>query len=468
MDILLGIKLHIFIIAYFLFISLVPGSPSYYRFLVDTVGTLVSLLSLGFLELYLNSRPLNQKNILNSQLHLVVYFQIAFTTREWMASLAGSMFHKTTMLMLNSYPGVLMALLDPRHYSIGLVVTYCTMSVSNLIMVISPVTFHKISSSKGFWSSLLVALLVPLVERILNLIQCGDFTTEVTDPFYHALMIRDELGMTNFVFGKFSGNATVFHGDSSTYEKETKKCAYFPTLVFVIFVKVTLDMIKLIIFVIKETRKLSTEINKSNSLRNLQNNVNNENHGITNSLHHPQPERATLEVVLNPGDLQRDNVNSAQGDEIIAAFTVQTNASTEDGTSIVDLTLPTSDMKSAAFENPAVSTSRSATASEINAASAKEEEIRDTSLSGAIKNTLKLILFRSGTFSLIGFIMCIVTLVPINVYINDKDLPFFPQLLISVARYFAFFLPLAWISFDRDIRVHSLLKLRNMWQRHFI
>lgn len=57
-----GTKLQIFIIAYFLFISLVPGSPSYYRLLVDTVGTQLSLLSLGFLELYLNSRPLPQQS----------------------------------------------------------------------------------------------------------------------------------------------------------------------------------------------------------------------------------------------------------------------------------------------------------------------------------------------------------------------------------------------------------------------
>ena len=243
-----GTKLQIFIIAYFLFISLVPGSPSYYRLLVNTVGTLLSLLSLGFLELYLNSRPLDQKNILNSQLNLIVYFQIAFAIREWMGSIAGSMLRNITIMMLNVCPGVLMALLDPRHYSLGLVTAYCTMSVSKILLIIAPVTFQNLNSSKGFWSSLLAALLVPSVERILNLIKCGDFTMKVEDPFYHALMIRDELGLTNFVFENVTAS-----------KEETKSCAYFPTLVFVIIVIVTLEMIRLTILIIMETRKKKQE-----------------------------------------------------------------------------------------------------------------------------------------------------------------------------------------------------------------
>ena len=292
---------------------------------------------------------------------------------------------------------------------------------------------------------------------------------KVEDPFYHALMIREELGLTNFVFENVTAS-----------KEETKSCAYFPTLVFVIIVIVTLEMIRLTILIIMETRKMNKKIFNNTSLRNLHNNIH-KNPGFINFAHQPQPD----ELVLNPDDLERDSaahtsniiyVNPAPEEGLGAALTIGPNGSSEESACIVYASAPTSDTNGAAIENFAATTSGSG----INAASVEEtpvlrkethistEKIRDTSLSRTIKNTLKLILFRSGTFSLIGFIMCIVILVPINVYINDKDLPFFPQLLISVARYFAFFLPLAWISFDRDIRVHSLLKLRNMWQRHFI
>ena len=297
MEVPQGAKLQIFIIAYFLFISLVPVSPSYYRLLVDTVGTPLSLLFLGFLELYLNSRPLNQKNILNSQLHLIVYFQVAFIIWEWMVSLAGSMFRNITLMMLHSCPVVLMALLDPRHYSIGLVTAYCTLSVSKLIMVISPATFQNISSSTGFWYSLLAALLVPLLERLLNLVKCGEFTTEVEDPFYHVMMIREELGLRNFVFGNASRNVSASKEDSSENEKETKFCAYFPTLVFVVILIVTLEIIKLIIIMIKETTKMNNKINPQ-PFRNL---------GFNNLTHNTQPVKATHEVVLNPAELERDS-----------------------------------------------------------------------------------------------------------------------------------------------------------------
>ena len=487
MEVPQGTKLQIFLITYFLFISLVPGSPSYYRLLVDTVGTQLSLLSLGFLELYLNSRPLNQQNILNSQLHLIVYVQLAFTIREWMASVAGSMFRNITMIMLNSCPGVLMTLLDPRHYGIGLVTAYCTLTVSKLILIISPVTFQNISSSQGFWFSLLAVLLVPLVERILNLIKCGELTTEVEDPFFHAMMIRDELGMTNFVFGGATGNVTASEEDSEIYVEETKFCAYFPTFVFVVIVMVTLEIIKFIILLILERRKINIKINNSNSLPDMLHNIH-ENPEFNNSAHHSQPVRATPEVVLNPAELGRDSavqssniiyVRPAPADESIATMPVQTTAPIEDRASVVYLTAPITETNIAPVISPAAAT-LAASAVVMNSAAAEEtpawtkeiaastKTIRDTSLSGTIKNTLNLIFFRAGTLSLLGFIMCIVTLVPINVYIKDKDLPFFPELLIIIARYFAFFLPLAWVLFDRDIRVYTFLKLRSLWQRYFI
>ena len=538
-----GAKFQIFIITYFLFISLVPGSPSYYRLLVDTIGSVLSLISLIFLELYLKSRPLNQKNILNSQLHLIVYFHIAFTTRSWIASIAGSIFRNMTTLMLDSYPGVFMALLLPRHYSIALVTAYCTFAASKLLLIISPVTFQNISSFKGFRFSFLAALLIPSLDRVFNQIKCGYCTTKEDHPFYNTMIIREELGMPNYVFKGTVVNATTTEEEGRECEAKVKPCAFFPTLMVVVILMITLEMIKFMLII--KRRKINNKIHNS-KLSPPRQSTNPKNLALTNPSHILQPVIATHEVVLSPGDLERGHVvhgsniiyiNPSPGDEIIAATTMQTIALIEDSASIVALTSTTTEGNGATSEYPTDLTIGSSSTFEKNAASAEEtaalaeeiassteeivasteevaastqeivasteelpasreeiaastqeiasstqeiaasseeeaastEEIRDTSLSGTIKYTVKIILFRAGTLShsLFGFLMCIIILVPMNVFTNDKHLPFFNRLLSSIARYFAYVLPWAWILFDRDIRIYTFLKLRNMRQRYF-
>ena len=158
--------------------------------------------------------------------------------------------------MLHSYPEVIVALLNSRHYSLGLAVAYCTLSVSKLIMVISPVTFQNISSTKGFWFSLLAALVVPLLTEVLNQIKCGDYAKEVDNPFHHTKMIKAELGMPNFVFGGAVANDTTTEEEAGELKAEANSCVHFPTLIVFIIVIITFEIIKVIqIMIIIEIRK---------------------------------------------------------------------------------------------------------------------------------------------------------------------------------------------------------------------
>ena len=510
MEVPQGTKHQIFIITYFLFISLVPDSPSYYRLLllVDSVGTLLSLLSLGFLELFLNSRPLNQKNVLNSQLHLIVYFQLAYTIRAWIASAAGSIFHTITTMMLNSYPQVFLALLMPRHYSIALIVAYCSHSISKLILVISPATFQNIRASTGFWFSLLAALLVPLLNMVLYQIKCGN---EADILFENTKIFREELGLTNLVLGGAEINVTTAKKGGWELKDKVQSCAGFPTLMVIIISTITLEIIKCILVMIIERIKINNKIHNSSLLPTGQN-TNLNNPALNNPLHLIEPVGATNEVVLNPGDLKNNievhtssiiYVRPAPGatpidlttptigeivtvteeivtlSEEIVTSTEEVAASTEEIVTLTEEIVTATEEVAALTEELAASTEEvDASTEEIVTLSeeidtsteevaASRPAIRDISLSKTIKNTLKLILFRAGTLSLIGFTVCIVALIPFLSH-NNNPPPFFSKLLTSIARYFAFFLPLAWILFDRDIRVNTFLKLRSLWHRYCI
>ena len=114
------------------------------------VGYIESIVSLFFTELFLHSRPVNQKNILNSQLHLIVYFQILYTSRIWIVAIAGSMFLSKTFMVFKLYPGVVSALLYTKQYVLSLFTAFFTMSISKLIPVLSPARFQNLSARGEF------------------------------------------------------------------------------------------------------------------------------------------------------------------------------------------------------------------------------------------------------------------------------------------------------------------------------
>ena len=260
-----GRKLPAFIIIYFLFTILVPDNPSFYRLFVDTVCCTLSLLSLVLHEMFLRSRPLNQKTILNSQQHLIVYCQAVFTARYWITSAADSLFQEVGISIQNSYPGVFIALLSIRPYAIGLVTAYCSMSVSKLILLISPEIFLNLSARKVFWISLLLALLVPSFDAILNNHKCGGFSKKLENPFESTISVKNEQGQITYKFAGPTGNTTVVKQDPGE-SAEDVSCVLFPTSVLVIVIIIMLEVIKLILVVLMEVKKLFPKTNRISNI----------------------------------------------------------------------------------------------------------------------------------------------------------------------------------------------------------
>ena len=517
-----GKKLQIFISVYFLFLFIVPGNPSYYRLLVDTVGCLLSLVALLFLQLYLNSRPLNQKTVLHSQQHLIIYTQLVLNIRCWIVSAAGSVFRSVTIFFLNSFPRTFIALMQPRQYCTCIMIVYASTTVSKLILILSPASFQSLSASKGFWISLLATILLPLSDMLLNQIRCEVFTKNLTDPFEYTNIFREELGMENDIAEEVLGNITMSKGDSSY-------CAYFSTSVIFAVITLALEIIKLILEILFEIRKKMSRPQRIGTVSFPR--------VRPQPSHNPpaQPIRNHREVVLSPVHLEpiveahcstQINVMPAPETETIEDLTENTAATLGErasvlegsgapmqvmsltqeitnnfveGTSVsVGETSVSNGEKSLSVGETAVTVGETAitfgetavtvgetsgtvgetsgtvgetavtvgeTAFSIGetAVTVKEITNKTITLSETIKSTLGAVLLRPGTLSLVAFLIYLLGCIPI--LLSNSRIALLPHLLIYIIRFFAYFRPLVWILFDTDIRVYTFLKLRHIWQR---
>ena len=498
-------KLMIIIIMYFLFIALVPESPSYYRFLVDTVGSILSLLSLIFLQLYLKSRPLNQKTIFNSQLQLVVYLHMVCTVRGFIGSTATSLFHKKIVMLFDSDPLMFINLFLLRPHVIALMTAYCSTSISKLMLLISTVTFQNLSAKKGFWITLVAVFGITVLDIILIELKCGYNNKETHDQFDYRLILQFELGMMNKTFKRAEENinSTIEDGHGKLH-KADKVCTFFPIMQIVCCLTIILEITKLTIVVLLEVRKLF-KLNNTNTVPSghfppL------ENPQYKMSAESFQLEISRSEIVLNPTDLKQ-HINkcsrrlgyenpaseidcSTNSTNNIAATSVKTNATVgvtpvivEDTTDAVETSTSegADDIRKETEKEASIETEETVPTKEDRSTapqkilepystatvqqSARSSGHSDKTITGTIKNALRLILYRAATLSLVLFLLFIVTY--ISVYKTNKGKKsFLPWFLVLLSRLMTYFVPVADILYDKDMRLYTFLKVKQLLQRY--
>ena len=250
-------RLRIITIIYILFITLVPNNPSYYRLFVDTVGAVLSLLCLFFLELYLNSRPVHQRTVLHGQAHLILYLHLVFAMHCWLVSVGGSLFPDIILMFMKCFPRLFILMVASSPYLLSMATAYCTVAVSKILLLLSPATFHNLSTRIGFWTSAIAALLVPLIGGILNQIKCEVFTKKLVDTFRQRRLIKYALGISNRTHERAEGNITIDTGGSKDSSEEDKDCSTVPVLAIVWTLLIGLELVKLIMASIIEVKKIT-------------------------------------------------------------------------------------------------------------------------------------------------------------------------------------------------------------------
>jgi len=103
-------------IAYFCLIVLVPSMPSYYTFFINTIGFTLTILASLLLLLFLNSRPLAQKNLLHRVLVLSIIVTLLGTTWHFLMSFVACFFNSQLSQLVNAHPKLSFSLLSTRWY----------------------------------------------------------------------------------------------------------------------------------------------------------------------------------------------------------------------------------------------------------------------------------------------------------------------------------------------------------------
>ena len=239
---------------YLCFLCLVPGSPSYYRFFVDTVGCILTLISLYFLHGFFTSRPIQQRNILNSQALLLVYVQLVFTVRMYIVSVMTTFLQGVMITLLGTCPGTMNIVLGGRHYFVCLIVATCLMGVTQFIMLASPATFQRIRHDAGFWISAVTVVFWGLMDLMLNIVKCmveqGHFV-----PFKHLNWLSLELGLNRYNYTE--SGPTIWNSTESLEESAAVKeqCQFYPVPQTFIFLTLVFKMVNIIIVILSDIKK---------------------------------------------------------------------------------------------------------------------------------------------------------------------------------------------------------------------
>ena len=220
--------------------------PHPYTFTVDTIGCLVSLTTSALLQNFLNSRPLAERHILNRQLLILVYYQYLYTSRAYFISFLALAFHNQMDMFMDNFPALSSFILGPRHLTVLLYATYCSLSFSRLLLVVSPTIFLNINSRRGFYLTGLFTLSASGVSLLINFLMC-DFG-ENYKPIEHWTMAPYEIGIDE---QKCILNLTKSHNNSLSNSEKHEGCIAFPMLSLIFCVTFIFEVLKAVVFVTK-------------------------------------------------------------------------------------------------------------------------------------------------------------------------------------------------------------------------
>ena len=221
-----------------------PGMPSYYTFSVNTLGFTVTGVATTALLHYLITRPVQQKNLLNRLLILLIMFSFLTTIRSYLLSIPACWFNGQLKEFVNAYPRLCISFMPLKHYSLTLSSGFLAFSSGRLLLFASPATFNNIKP--GLWAAIaaLTCITVSVVDSVSHSIVCS--ITPNDYPGGLMFILKYELGILN------SSRLNMSNLETGGRDDTEKKCSYFPTLIVLLLLALTLEGIKVCVAVTRQ------------------------------------------------------------------------------------------------------------------------------------------------------------------------------------------------------------------------
>ena len=232
------------VVTYACLIVFTPEMPSYYTFSINTLGFTVTGFSTLVLLHFLNTRPSQQKNLLNRLLVLLVSLTFIATIRSYLLSVAACWFNEHLKAFVEAYPRLCISCMPLKHYSLAMASGFLAFSGGRLLLFVSPATFNNIKPR--LWTAIagISCVIISVVDSASHTIACSKIPTDANSGAMYIL--KDELGMAN------SSLFTDTKPENKLMDDTKTKCAHFPTLPVVLLVAILLEGVKVGIAVYRQ------------------------------------------------------------------------------------------------------------------------------------------------------------------------------------------------------------------------
>lgn len=234
-------------LAFFTYACLIvftPKMPSYYTFSINTLGFIVTGFATYVLLHFLNTRPVQQKNLLNRLLVLLVSLSFLTTIRSYLLSVTACWFNEHLKEFVEAYPGLCISCMPLKHYSLAVSCGFFSFSAGRLLLFSSPATFNNVNAS--LWATIagFTCISVSVIDSTSHRISCSIIPSD--NPGTIMYILKAELGILHLT--RLNGSLV----EINMKEKAEKPCFYFPTLVVVLLLALVLEGIKICIAVYRK------------------------------------------------------------------------------------------------------------------------------------------------------------------------------------------------------------------------
>ena len=241
------------LVAYVNIMLSVPPFPNYYTFAIDTVGFSTTMIASSLLIHFLNTRPVNQKNLLNRILALGVIVGLLSTVRNYVMAVVTCFFHSELQEFDNKFPALAASFLSMRITGGMEAVLVCCLSIGRLLLFAVPVVFHNLNPTTGVIAVGLGVFAITVVDTAYNWITCYSV---VESPISSIILnFQAEMGLSSS-FRVHLFNNTHLNVTEEEIE-DSYVCHPLPITPLFLLSTILLEIARLVIVLYKKGKTLS-------------------------------------------------------------------------------------------------------------------------------------------------------------------------------------------------------------------
>ena len=185
--------------SYILVVILLPESPSVYKVIVHSLGVSGALISMYWLNRYMNQIPVTLRTVKGSIIKGILFLMALLNMKFLIMSLGLNLAHDQVQWLLNNYPNIVCTLINQRIINVALFMALILLLSCQIYIILYPFQYHSINHSVASISCYLTVGLLVLIDFVLkafleNLEPCKTYKVQSFALMFN-LVVEAQLGV---------------------------------------------------------------------------------------------------------------------------------------------------------------------------------------------------------------------------------------------------------------------------------